>query len=135
MTSKRNGQTVKCLGCGRKLKAKASVAQRRGPRCQKRYTREIETALNLLEIDLFASYTEEQIVKATELIAENAIVDRGSPYFRIGGQHLYQAVSSNGELLYSATAESCTCKAGQHGRRCYHRAAALILDTVAEVAA
>lgn len=128
-------QTVKCLGCGRKLKAKASVAQRRGPRCQERYTREIETALNFAAIDLAASYTDRQIDKAVELIEQNAIMpylwaDSGTPT-----NGIYLTVSSDGQHRYTTGAARCTCKAGRHGRRCYHRAAALVLDAVASVAA
>ncbi len=133
--SGRNGQTVKCLGCGRKLKAKASVAQQRGPRCQAKHVARVDAALASLLTGELAAYTEEQVIKAAELIAENAIIDRGVPAFRIGDQHLYQAVSSDGHLRYTATAESCTCKAGQYGRSCYHRAAALVLDTMASVTA
>lgn len=136
MTKNKSGERVKCLGgCGRMLKAKASVARGRGPKCQARYEREIEAALETLAAYLAEAYTAEQVSKATELIEESGIVDHGVPAFRIGAQHRYLAVSSDGAKRYQTTADSCTCKAGQYGRRCYHRAAATILDVAAEVAA
>lgn len=133
MTKSKGGERVKCLGgCGRWLKAKASIARGRGPKCQARYEREIETALNLLAIDLASEYSEEQVGKATELIEENGITPALT---RPTGQRIYLAVSSDGSQRYTAERDRCTCKAGQYGRRCYHRAAALVLDTVASVAA
>ncbi len=125
-------QTVKCLGCGRKLKAKASVAQQRGPRCQAKHAARIETALNFAAIDLAASYTDEQVDKAIELIEQNAIAELA--YVPRIDRHLYLAVSSDGAQRYNTTADTCTCKAGQYGRRCYHRAAALVLDTMTAAA-
>ena len=126
--TKTSGRTATCLGCGRKLKAKGSVAAQRGPRCRERYEREIEAALNLLAIDLAAEYSEEQVSKATELIEENAILP-------VATHGVYFTASGDGERSYRTSADWCSCKAGQYGRRCYHRAAATILDVVAEVAA
>jgi hypothetical protein len=125
---KSNSQPVKCLGCGRKLKAKASIAQQRGPRCQARWT--AATAEALASLDLSA-FTGEQVVKAAELIAENAIVAASSAPLAADRPNVYRAMASSGQLVYFTTAVMCSCKAGQYGRPCYHRAAALVLDTVA----
>lgn len=119
---------TKCLGCGRKLKAKASIAQRRGPRCQAKWTE--RTAAALASLDLSA-YTGEQVVKAAELIAENAIVAASSAPLAADRPNVYRAMASAGDIAYFTTIDMCSCKAGQYGRRCYHRAAALVLDTVA----
>lgn len=120
-------QITKCLGCGRKLKAKASVAAQRGPRCRAKYEARVAEALASLDL---SAYTGEQVVKAAELIAENAIVAATEP-----SAGIYWTVASDGLRRYTTWADRCTCKAGQYGRRCYHRAAALVLDTVSEVAA
>lgn len=120
---------TKCLGCGRKLKAKASVAAQRGPKCRAKYEARVAEALASLDL---SAYTGEQVVKAAELIAENAIA---AYLARPTGEQIYIAVASDGQQRYTTEADRCTCKAGQYGRRCYHRAAALVLDTVASVAA
>lgn len=67
-----------------------------------------------------ASYTPEQIVKATQLIQRRAIVSAGRTYI---------AVASDGVTRYEADPyrQTCTCTAGQHGHRCYHLAAAIAL--------
>lgn len=125
--SERNANRVRCLGCRRWLKAKASVAAQRGPKCLAKYNARLEASLASLDL---STYTSEQIVKAAELIAENAIVER--LVIATGGR-VYLAVASDGSQWYTTSRFSCTCKAGQYGRTCYHRLAATVLDAVAAV--
>jgi hypothetical protein len=130
MTKTQSSQPVKCLGCGRKLKAKASVAQQRGPRCHAKWLERTAAALDSIDL---SAYTGEQVVKAAELIAENAIVPASAAPLATDRPNVYHVVSGRGNAIYFTTTEMCSCKAGQHGWRCYHRAAALVLDTVAAI--
>lgn len=73
-----------------------------------------------LAVDLVAEYSTRQVDDALELIAEGAIV----PVRRIS----FTSVSSDGMDLYATTPHTCTCPAGEHGRTCYHTAAARLLS-------
>jgi hypothetical protein len=44
-------------------------------------------------------------------------------------RNLFQVVSSDGHRVYDVdlAAGSCTCKAGQYGRACYHIRSAAVL--------
>ncbi|WP_242882532.1 SWIM zinc finger family protein [Actinomadura litoris] len=61
-------------------------------------------------------FSAQQLDDADELISDGGIVEVEP------GE--YRTVSKNGAYIYSTTTTSCTCKAGRHGRRCYHIAAA-----------
>lgn len=121
MTSAAVSAPTHCLRCGRPLRAARSIARGRGRWCQAKVRTAAESA------DLSA-FTAEQADKARELIELGAIV----PTSRDG---VYSAVSSDGTTVYlvNAAAQTCGCKAGEHGRLCYHRAAALVLETAAPV--
>src|SRR5689334_19861733 len=106
MTKTKRSEQVRCLGCGRWLKAKASVAARRGPKCLARYNAEMAKTLEMLAADLAANYTAEQVDKATGLIEDNAIVKRIE---RPTGRGVYLAVSSDGSQWYTTEAGRCTC--------------------------
>lgn len=121
---------TKCKGCGRKLKAKASVAQGRGPRCQAKHVARLAQLINdaigaLPEV----GFTADQRDKAADLLADGGIVPAAE-----SAPGLYLAVSTNGENNYATRADACNCKAGRYGRACYHRAAALVLDVVRSAA-
>jgi hypothetical protein len=105
--------TAKCI-CGRALRAAKSVKLGYGPRCYAK----IQKAAKVVDL---AAYKANQIAKATELIELKAIV-RTAPA-------TFTAVSSDGTATYetNVAAQSCTCKAGERGIRCYHLAAAQIL--------
>lgn len=102
---------VRCLGCHRPLRAAASIAQGRGKACQAKHDAKIAAAL--------ADETPAQADKARDLIADGGIV-------QVAGA-LYLAVSSDGAVRYEVNPVTgqCSCKAGQHGRRCYHLAGAI----------
>jgi hypothetical protein len=106
--------TTKCI-CGRTLRAAKSVARGYGPRCYAK----IQKAAKVVDL---AAYKAAQIAKAAELIELRAIV-RTAPA-------TFAAVSSDGSQTYTVNpaAQSCTCKAGERGIRCYHVAAAQILN-------
>lgn len=110
---------ARCLrpGCGRCLTAPASIARGYGRTCAAR----IKAAAQTADLGGFHAW---QVAKAGEAIEQGAIV----PSSRQG---LYAAVASDGVLTYLVDAHerSCTCKAAANGRRCYHLAGALILDT------
>lgn len=102
----------RCTRCHRVLTSAASIARGTGPGCE----RKIRATLAYIG----ASFTPRQIVAATELITDGGIVVGPADWTCL-------AVSSDGSTTYvvdTATA-TCTCKAGQHGRPCYHLAAAL----------
>lgn len=104
---------VECKGCGRPLRAAKSRAQGRGRACQTKHDAKIAAAL--------ADETPVQAEKARELIADGGII-------QVAGT-LYLAVSSDGAVRYEVNPVTgqCSCKAGQHGRRCYHLIGAVAL--------
>ncbi|UOX85309.1 SWIM zinc finger family protein [Amycolatopsis sp. FBCC-B4732] len=67
---------------------------------------------------ILANYSPVQVEKVRQLLADGGIarVDRTT----------FTVVASDGVHRYevSTAHASCTCKAGEHGRRCYHVAAA-----------
>jgi hypothetical protein len=112
---------TRCLRCGRRLTAQASIARGTGRTCKAR----IVAAAEVADLGEFHGW---QVDKAREAIEQGAIV----PSSREG---LYAAVSGDGVTVYlvDARERSCTCKAAANGRRCYHLASALILATAALV--
>lgn len=68
-----------------------------------------------------AATTEAQAAKVVDAIEAGAVEHRV--------RNLFQVVSSDGTTVYDVdlAAGSCTCKAGQYGRRCYHISAAAAL--------
>ena len=107
-------ERVTCQDCGRTLRAARSIAARRGPTCAAKIRRAAKAS----------DAKPEQLAKAVELIDDGGIV----PVSRPG---IYAATSSDGTTIYvvSLPDQTCTCPAGQHGRYCYHLAAATILQT------
>jgi hypothetical protein len=102
---------VRCTRCGRKLTSASSRARSTGRTCE----RKVRAALAYIG----ASFTPRQIEAATELIADGGLV--------VGPNYSCLAVSSDGLSTYvvDVAAATCTCQAGQHGRPCYHLAAAV----------
>jgi hypothetical protein len=105
-----------CQDCGRRIWAAASVAAKRGSGCRAKIRRAARAAQ--------ADVKPGQLAKAVELIDDGGIV----PVSRPG---IYAATSSDGTTIYVTNLNdgTCTCPAGQHGRYCYHLAAASILHT------
>jgi hypothetical protein len=110
--------TARCH-CGRLLRAAKSVSRGFGPRCWAK----IAAATRSTDLSAFSAA---QAAKAAEAIEQLAVV----PLSRPG---IYGHVSGDGTATYvvDTREQSCTCKAGQNGRRCYHLAAGLILDGAA----
>lgn len=63
-----------------------------------------------------------QIDKARELIEQGGIIPSSR---RVG---IYTAVSSDGTTTYLVHSATCSCPAGQRGRKCYHTAAVALLE-------
>lgn len=103
----------RCTRCHRVLTSAASVERGTGPICEAK----IRAALALIG----ETFSARQIVAATELIADGGVV--------VGPHGTCIAVSSRGDATYAVnpTAGTCTCKAGQYGRLCYHVCASLAL--------
>jgi hypothetical protein len=114
MMTEDNG--TRCLRCGRRLTAQASISRGMGRTCRTR----IAAAAEVADLSEFHAW---QVEKARELIEQQAIV----PLSRPG---LFAAVGSDGTTTYlvDALERSCTCKAAANSRRCYHLAGALVLD-------
>ena len=104
-----------CLRCGRKLTAKRSIGNGYGYTCRRR-VREAVATIELPDIKA------DQRDRAVELIEAGGIVPSSRP-------GVFFAVSSDGSTTYVADLgeETCTCKAGQNGRACYHLAAARLV--------
>ena len=101
-----------CKRCHRTLRSADSIARGYGRHCHRLHRQEEAAKL------LLASYSPVQVEKVKELLRDGGIarVDRTT----------FLAVASDGVRRYevSTAHASCTCKAGQHGRACYHLAAA-----------
>jgi hypothetical protein len=121
--------TTHCHRCGRQLTDPKRIAAGYGRTC----------AAKIAEAAQAAALTETaaQMAKATELVTDGGIV-------RIT-RTVYLATSSDGSVRYEVNPAAgihgtCTCRAGQYGRRCYHILAAELLTarpavvTVAPVA-
>jgi hypothetical protein len=106
-------EPVACKRCGRSLRSASSRSAGYGPVCARRMRHAIA--------DIGAAYQPHQIASATELIADGGVV--------VGPGRTCLAVSSDGQRTYvvDVTAGTCTCKAGEFGRRCFHLAAAICL--------
>lgn len=107
--------TAKCKRCHRVLRSADSIARQMGRTCARKARQEQAAKLVL------ASYSPVQVEKVRELLADGGVqrVDRTT----------WLAVASNGIDRYevSTAHASCTCKAGQNGRTCYHLGAAQLL--------
>jgi Family of unknown function (DUF6011) len=109
-------QPVRCLrpGCGRVLRAAASVKAGYGPVCRARIR-----AAALAEA--VKGWAAEQVEKARQLIADNGLVPTRRP-------GVFRAVSSNGLDTYLTHSAVCNCPAGLRRRKpCYHVLAARIV--------
>jgi hypothetical protein len=106
-------EPVACGRCGRKLTSATSRERGTGPTCD----RKLRAAMTAIG----ETFSARQIAAAVELITDGGVV--------VGPSKACIAVSSDGSTTYAVdpTGGTCACKAGQHGRACYHLAAALAL--------
>jgi hypothetical protein len=105
---------ARCLRCGRKLTAPASIKALYGRGC-----RAIIRAAAIAKAA--RDFTTEQIDKARELIADGGLVAT-----RRAG--IYRAVSSRGDVTYLSHSAACNCPGGLRASKpCYHVAAVRIL--------
>jgi hypothetical protein len=106
--------TAKCKRCKRVLRSASSLAAGMGRTCARKARQEAAAKLVL------ASYSPVQVEKVRELLADGGVqrVDRAT----------FLAVASNGIDRYEVSTAhgTCSCKAGQNGRQCYHLAAATL---------
>ena len=105
-------ETTRCLRCGHRLTAQASINAGYGPICRARIRAAKLTAA-------LTGYTAAQIAKAREVITDAAIIPTNLAA-------VFRAISSDGTSVYLTTADGCTCPAR---KQCYHRAAVTILTT------
>src|SRR5436190_19900625 len=107
--------TTKCTRCHRTLRSASSIAAKMGRTCARKARQEAAAKLVL------ASYSPVQVEKVQELLRDGGAVRTG--------RHTFTVVASDGVRRYdvNATTASCTCKAADNGRRCYHVAAAQLL--------
>jgi hypothetical protein len=103
--------TAHCHRCGRVLRAAKSIADGYGRTC----------ARKVAEAAKAAALTDTQAVKVADALEAGAVSHRV--------RNLFQVVSSDGATVYDVdlAAGSCTCKAGQYGRVCYHLKSAAVL--------
>lgn len=112
-------ESARCHRCGRRLTSAASVARGYGRTCRAR----VREAAKVVDLTAYKAF---QLAKAEELIEQGGVVPTSRPA-------LYLAVSSDGTARYMVDAAegSCSCPAGDKGRRCYHLLAADILTAAA----
>lgn len=116
--------TAKCQECGRtryfRSAEAAANAAPAGRICRARIRQAAAGAQNAIKPDQYA--------KAIELIEDGGIV-------RTSRDGMFAATASDGTTVYvvDVTHQTCGCKAGQHGRYCYHLAAAQILTEAAAI--
>lgn len=104
----------RCRKCRHVLRSAKSVALGYGPTCMRRIKENAAVAAT--------DFKPVQVEKAMELITDGGLVPSIRP-------RLFFAVSSRGDESYliNTIDNSCDCKAGARGVRCYHLAAAQIL--------
>jgi hypothetical protein len=66
------------------------------------------------------NYSDAQVEQALKCIAEGQITP--APH-----RNEWHVVSSDGRTVYLVAVDACGCRAGQHGRYCWHRAAVALL--------
>jgi ParB-like chromosome segregation protein Spo0J len=112
MTS--TGEIIRCDRCKRPLRASRSIAEQIGRGCKA-----------IRRAEALAGFKPEQADRARKLIADGGIAPTTE-------RRVFFAISSDGYTRHitDAGARTCTCPAGEHGRRCYHLAAALWLEAV-----
>jgi len=115
-TETTNTEHINCLRCGRTLTSTASKAAGYGPTCRAK-VRKAQAVADLTD------YKPAQIDSARELIEDGAIIPIRP--------RVYRTVSTDGTEMYLTARQACTCPAGIKSRRCYHRAAVVILTTAA----
>lgn len=104
----------RCMRCGRRLQAAASIAAGYGSGCRAR----IRTAARTADL---AAWTQRQLEDARELIEDGGVVPTSRP-------DVFRTVSSDGLEIHLTHPGACNCPAGLRSVRCYHRAAvALVL--------
>lgn len=113
--------TVKCLRCGRTLRAAASVKAGYGRGCQARIRKAAIDAA-------FEGFSDDQRAKAGELIRDGGLVPTSRP-------GVFRTVGSKGDVTYLTHSAACNCPAGLRGRPCYHLAAARVLTATSRKAA
>lgn len=115
MATDTTSKTTRCHRCGRPLTSAESIARGYGRTCRAK----VREAAKVVDLTAYKAF---QLGKAEELIEQGGIVPTGRPA-------LYLAVSSDGTARYMVDAAegSCSCPAGDKGRRCYHLLAADIL--------
>jgi hypothetical protein len=103
-----------CLRCGRSLRSATSQARGYGRTC----TTKVRHAAQAADL---TDYKAAQIDAARELIEDAAIIQIRP--------RIYRSVSTDGSELYlTAVTGHCNCPAGLRGTRCYHVAAARMLN-------
>jgi hypothetical protein len=103
-------EITKCRGCGRTLRSAKSVAAGIGRTCAKRERQQ----------PIVDTFKPAQVEKAREVISLKG-------YERLG-RSTFAVLSSDGEGMYTATDETCSCKAGQYGKHtCYHMISVMLL--------
>jgi uncharacterized Zn finger protein len=107
--------TTKCRSCHRVLRSASSIAAGIGPTCARNEKRKQAAAELIVQ-----QYTHQQVKKAAALLTAGSVTQIDL--------HTFQAVSASGARYdVDTTRAACTCPAGQHGRACYHLAAAQLL--------
>ena len=102
-----------CLRCGRPLHAAASRTAGYGPTCLRKIHAAERAAAELVKPD--------QLALAIELVEDGAVVP-------VTG-HRFLTLASDNVTRYETDpyTQTCTCLAGQYGRRCKHIIAATLI--------
>lgn len=103
-----------CKRCHRALRDPKSVAQERGPVCERKYQAALREAAKLT--------SDAQVDKAVALLDAAGVQPSGVDSF-------YVVTTQSG--TYRTDRNLCTCPAGQNGRACYHRIAVCLVDVKA----
>jgi hypothetical protein len=96
---------MKCMRCGKFLKR---------DHWGRGYDEQCREVLNQAALQLTREFSENQIRKAAQALREGSCVHVGNG--------LYRFTSSDGRSVYWTTERDCTCPAGEHDIKCYHRA-------------
>lgn len=101
-----------CPRCGREITSDRSRELGIGRGC----------ADHAKENPALADFKPAQIEKAWQLISDGGIV-----LVKHSKNPIFSVVASNGVDRYLVAPQACTCPAGLHDRKCYHRLSAMLI--------
>jgi hypothetical protein len=84
--------------------------------------------MNRIALEITRIFKPYQVRKAAELIRDRAIAHYAGDTYRVTSVKTDAKTGESVTSVYYTNVRECSCKAGQGGVRCYHRAAVYMID-------